>query len=76
MGIFQGNGSAPQIWSIINFVVFSALTSQDFGIHLVNYFTAEMSQLLGFSYVYDCDMVQSDDDIKATHSKIQLEILE
>ena len=67
MVIFQGNGCAPQLWSIIHSIVFSALRNQGFGIHFVNYSTAEISQLVGFSYGDNCDMIQSDDDIEATH---------
>ena len=66
MELCQGNGSATQIWSIISSLVFSALIAQGFGIHFVNSFTSEIAQLLCFSYVDDCDMVQSDDDIEAT----------
>ena len=63
MELFQGNGSTPQILSIISSVVFSSLIEQGFGIHFVNSFTAGISQLVEFRYVYDCDMVQPDDDI-------------
>ena len=58
MGICQGNGYTPQLWSIIGFIVFSSLRTQGFGIHFVNYFTTEIEQLVGFSYVDDCDMIQ------------------
>ena len=51
MGIFHVNGSASQIWLIISFVVFSVLRAQGFGINFVNYFTTEIAQVLGFSYV-------------------------
>ena len=76
MGILQGNGSVPQIWFITSSVVFSALRAQGFGIHFVNYFMTEISELVGFSYVDDCGMVQSDDNIKATQSKMQLTVSE
>ena len=42
MVIFQGNGSAPQIRSIISSVVFSSLRSQGFVIHFANSFTMEI----------------------------------
>ena len=51
VGLFQQNGNAPQIWSIISSVVFSALQAQGFGIHFENSFMEEISQLVGFSYV-------------------------
>ena len=76
MGLWQGNGSASKIWSIISSVIFLALRAQGFFIHFVNYFTSEIEQLVGFSYVEECKMVQSDDDIEVTHSKIQLAVSE
>ena len=36
----------------------------------------EISQLLGLSNVDDCDMIQPDDDIEATHSQTKLTISE
>ena len=76
ISLCQGNGSAPQIWFIISSVVFSEIRAQGFGIHFVNYFMTEISQLVGLSYVDDCDMVQSDDDIQATQSQMQLALSE
>ena len=76
MVICQGNGFAPQIWSIISSIVLSALLTQGFGIHFINSFAIEISQLVGFSYVDDCDMIQSDDNIESTHSQMQLAISE
>ena len=58
MRLCQGNGCAPQLWSIISSIVFSALRTQGFGIHFVNSFTAEIAQLVGFIYVDDCDIIQ------------------
>ena len=72
MRIFQINGSAPQIWSIISYVVFLALQSQVFGIHFEDSFIIEISDLVGFSYLDKCDMVQSYNDVEATISKMQL----
>ena len=72
----QGNGSAPQIWSIIISVVFSALWSQGFGIRFENSFLKEVEKLVGFSYVDDWGMVQLDVDIESTYYQIQLSILE
>ena len=76
MGICQRNGSAHQLWPIISSIVFSALLTQGFGIHFVNSFTTKILQLVGLIYVNACDMIQSDDDIKSTHSKVQLTISE
>ena len=76
MELCQRNSSSPQIWSIISSVVFSALIVQVFGIHFVNSFTTEISQLVWFSFVYNCYMVQSDDDIEDTHFQMKLSISE
>ena len=76
MGLFQGKGCAPQLWWIISFIFLSALCTQGFGVHFVNSFTAKIAQLVGFSYVYECGVIQLDDDIKSTHSKMQIAISE
>ena len=76
MGLCQGNCSAPRPWSIISSILFSSFQTEGFDIHFLNYFTIEISQSVGFSYVYDCDMIQSDDDIESTHPQMQLAILE
>ena len=74
MGIFQGNSSAAQIWSIIGSVVFSALWDQGFGIHFPISFTTQKSELLGFSYIDNWKMIHTFDDVEDTHSQMQLEI--
>ena len=74
--LWQVNGFAPQLWSIISTIVFSALQTQGFGIHFVYSFAAEIAQVVRFSYVDDCDIIQSDYDTEATHLQMQLEILE
>ena len=74
MRLCQGNGCGPQFWSIISSMVFSVLCTQGFGIHFIKYFTTEIAQLVGCSYVDNCDMIQSYDDIESTHSQMQLEI--
>ena len=76
MAICQGNGSAPQIWYIIISVVYSAFRSQGFGINFANSFTTILAQLVGFVYADNCNMVQSDDNVEATHSQMQLAISE
>ena len=73
---YQVNGCAPQIWSIIRSIFFSALRTKGFGINIVNYFTTEISQLVELSYAENCDMIHSDDDIESTHLKMKLVISE
>ena len=76
MRIFQVNGCSTQLWSIISSIVFSALRTKGFTINFVNSFTTEISQLVGFIYVDDCGMIQSDDDIEATNSQMKPAISE
>ena len=63
MGLCQGNNFSPQLWSIIRSILFSELQAQVFGIHFVDSFMIEIAQLVVFSYVDACDMIQSDDNI-------------
>ena len=39
IGIYQGNGCAPQLWLMLTSILFSTILSQGFGIHFVIYFT-------------------------------------
>ena len=43
MGLCQGNGCAPQLWSIISYIVLSEIRNQGFDIHFVNSYTTEIS---------------------------------
>ena len=63
MDLCQGNNCSPQLWSIVRSILFSALQAQVFGIHFVDSFMIEIAQLVVFSYVDACDMIQSDDNI-------------
>ena len=63
------------IWSIISSILLSELQEQGFGIHFIKSLTTEIEQLVEFSYVDDCNTVQLDDYIEATHSQMQLTIL-
>ena len=74
MGLFQGNGCDTQLWSIISSIVFPELRTQGFGIHSVNTFMTEIAYLVVFRYIDECEMIQSDDYMEATHSQIQLSI--
>ena len=65
--LLQVNVSAPQIWSIFILVIFAALIEQGFGIHLYNSFTGELTGLVWFRYVDNCDLIQSGDIIDTTH---------
>ena len=67
MGLYQGNVSSPQAWSIISSVVFSALLPQVLGIHFEDSFTRKVAHLVEFSYVDDCNMVQSDNNVEGTY---------
>ena len=62
MRLFQGKIS----------VVLSAPQTQGLGILFVNSFTMEIAQLVGLSYIDDCDIVQLDDNIDATDLQMQL----
>ena len=72
MRLFRGKICASQFWSIIISVVLSAPQTQGLGILFVNSFTMEIAQLVGLSYIDDCDIVQLDDNIDATDLQMQL----
>ena len=63
VGLCQGSGCAPQLSSVISYIFFLELQTQGFGTHFANSFMIEIAQLVVFSYVDACDMIQSDDNI-------------
>ena len=70
--LIKGNSSAPQIGSIDVSVIFTELTEQGFGIQFSNSFTVELTQLVGFNYVDDCNLLQSGNNINTTHQDMQI----
>ena len=65
-----------KFWVIMSSLVFSSPQVQGFSVHFADYFTMEISQLIWFSYVDNCGMVQSNDYVEATHLQIILTISE
>ena len=67
-GILQGNASGPHIWTVVNLVVFNILRHKGHGSQFCTALSKEMFVLIGFSYVDDCDLIQTGQDIYATGS--------
>ena len=70
-GILQGNASGPQIWSILSSIIFEILTERGFSVNFCSCLSKSLFSLLGFSYVDDCDLLQSKDDTKDTIEAMQ-----
>ena len=58
-GVLQGNASGPAIWSILSSVIFEILHKRGFATEFCTSLSKECFLLVGFSYVDDCDLVQS-----------------
>ena len=63
-------------WTATVSVIFAAIREQVFGIYLSNSFTGELTQLVGFNYVDNWDLIQSGDNDDTTNQGIQYSLLE
>jgi hypothetical protein len=61
-GVLQGNASGPTIWSILSSVIFEILHDKGFGVEFCSTISKQLFLLVGFSYVDDCDLIQSGED--------------
>ena len=61
-GVLQGNASGPAIWSILSSVVFDILHKRGFGTKIISSISKGLFVLVGFSYVDDCDLLQTGED--------------
>jgi hypothetical protein len=58
MGVGQGNGAGPQIWSIISSVLFAAMHMEGFSTTFISSITKELIDIVGYMYVDDMDLIQ------------------
>ena len=61
-GVLQGNASGPTIWSVLSSVIFEILHDKGFGVEFCSTLSKQLFLLVGFSYVDDCDLIQSGED--------------
>jgi hypothetical protein len=59
-GIGQGNGGGPPIWAVISSNLLDTLRSKGFGLQLMSPITQSPLSFVGYSFVDDMDIVQSD----------------
>ena len=70
-GILQGNASGPHIWTVVNLVVFNILRHKGHGSQFCTALSKEMFVLIGFSYVDDCDLIQTGQDAVEVMTSMQ-----
>ena len=70
-GVLQGNASGPQIWSILSSIIFDILHKRGFSVQFCSSLSKSLFAMLGFSYVDDCDLLQSKDTITETIQSMQ-----
>ena len=58
-GVLQGNAAGPTIWTILSSVVFEILHQRGFSVKFCSALSKQVFFLIGFSYVDDCDLIQS-----------------
>ena len=74
--LLQGNGSAPQIWSILSSVFFTPFSKKGFEIRFYNLFTGELTQLIVFRYVDNCNIILSGNNLDTNNQYIQYALSE
>jgi hypothetical protein len=62
-GILQGNASGPHIWTVVSSAVFNILRGKGHGSQFCTALSQEIFVLVGFSYVDDCDLIQTGKDM-------------
>jgi hypothetical protein len=70
-GILQGNASGPHIWTVVSLVVFNILRHKGHGSQFCTALSKEMFVLIGFSYVDDCDLIQTGQDAVEVMTSMQ-----
>ena len=58
-GVLQGNAAGPTIWILVSSVIFEVLHKRGFAVQICTSVSKETFKLVGFSYVDDCDLIQS-----------------
>ena len=58
-GVLQGSASGPAIWTILSSVIFEILHKRGFATKHCTAISKQVFHLIGFTYVDDCDLVQS-----------------
>ena len=57
LGVGQGNGAGPTIWSIISSVLFQAMHMEGFSVEFAAKLSQDIVRLTGFMYVDDMDLI-------------------
>jgi hypothetical protein len=71
-GIGQGNGGRPPIWAVISTTLLDIIRTKGFGLSMISPITRSPLNFVGYSFVDDNDIVQSDgDDSLSTAIKLQ-----
>eukprot|EP00979_Chaetoceros_neogracilis_P017703 scaffold10267_cov270-Chaetoceros_neogracile.AAC.1 len=70
-GVIQGNASGPTIWSILSSMIFSILQKKGLSVEFCSSLSKRLFKLVGFSFVDDCDLIQSGTDPQEVAHKMQ-----
>jgi hypothetical protein len=62
-GVGQGNGAGPQIWALVSSPVLNMLRSKGLGAQFISSVSKHQTELVGYAFVDDTDLVVSKPDI-------------
>ena len=65
-GVLEGSVSGPQILSILSSIIFEILHTRGYSVDFCSSLLKSLFSLMGFSYVDDCDLLQSQNDLAST----------
>jgi hypothetical protein len=65
-GIGQGNGGGPPIWAVISSTLLNILHSKGYGLTMITPIMRQLLSFVGYSFVDDTDIVQSDGSLTTT----------
>ena len=60
-GLGQGNGAGPQVWSVVSSKMFEVMHKQGSGTNITSPLTNEETNVCGFAYVDDTDLIAMTD---------------
>lgn len=61
-GIGQGHGGGPPIWAVISSTLLDTLWSKRYGFHMLSPITNQIIEFVGYSFMDDSDIIQSNGD--------------
>ena len=70
-GLYQGNGAGPVIWAAVSSPILQILRDLKFGTQFVSGITGARTQIVGFAFVDDTDLIQTAKQQESIHDVME-----